>query len=264
MHVDRNRTSLSAARLLGALAFVFTVAALQACGGCGPNYPDCDNDKNCKTHNEVCVDGKCKECRDDSTCAAKNACMTCQGNECLRRTGCCLSNADCPSGKCDMDGGTGTCAPMCTNNSDCGDGEKCINGRCQAATGCTDDSQCPSGLKCRGGECTTACNLETVYFDFNEYAIRLDQENQVSKNAECLKQSAPSSVQVEGHCDERGSDEYNLALGERRSGSVSRQYKALGVKNVGRDVSYGEEKPVCSEPSESCWKRNRRAETKVK
>ncbi|MFO0744063.1 MAG: OmpA family protein [Myxococcota bacterium] len=240
--------------------------AHSACGGCGPSYPDCDNDKNCKAHNEVCVDGKCKECRDDSACTARDACMSCQGNECLRRPGCCKSDVDCPGGRCNRDDGaaTGTCGPQCVNNSDCPDGQSCVNGRCSAATGCTSDSQCPSGLKCKGGECTTECELSTVYFDFNEHAIRLDQESAVSKNADCLKSSSHSETHVEGHCDERGSDEYNLALGERRARSVSSQYKALGVKNLGRDVSFGEEKPVCGEANESCWKRNRRAETKVK
>lgn len=253
------------ARSLAALTFALVLAALQtACGGCGPSYPDCDNDKHCTSHDEVCVDGKCKECRADAQCVAKNACMSCQGNECVRRPGCCRSDVDCPNGKCNMAGETGTCGPQCVNNSDCGDGESCVNGRCTAQTGCTSDSQCPSGLVCKGGECTSACELATIYFDFNEHAIRLDQEGAVAKNADCLKGGAQSSVYVEGHCDERGSDEYNLALGQRRAGSVSRQYNALGVKNLGRDVSFGEEKPVCSEPSESCWRKNRRAETKVK
>ena len=138
------------------------------------------------------------------------------------------------------------------------------NGRCAVDTGCTEDSQCPSGLKCKDGECTTACTLKVVYFDFDEYAVRLDQENGVRSNAECLKVSTQTTVTVEGHTDERGSDEYNLTLGERRARSVASQYTLLGVKGVGRVVSYGEEKPACSTDGESCWKQNRRAETKVR
>ena len=132
-----------------------------------------------------------------------------------------------------MGGGGGCFGFACPSAGQSNGGGSLGNPNCNGGTcvQCSNDSQCPAGLKCKDGECTTACNLEPVYFDFNEYAIRLDQENQVSKNASCLKESSQASVQVEGHCDERGSDEYNLALGERRSRSVSSQYKALGVKN---------------------------------
>jgi peptidoglycan-associated lipoprotein len=109
------------------------------------------------------------------------------------------------------------------------------------------------------------CKVETVYFDFNEDAIRLDQESVVSGNAACLKANG-SKVGLEGHCDDRGSDEYNLALGQRRANSVAKQYKALGVSEgqISGTVSYGEERGVCSDPDEGCWSRNRRVESVAK
>jgi len=186
--------------------------------------------------------------------------MACQANECVRKPNCCKSDVDCPEGRCD----SGVCAPECTVNSDCPDGLRCKKGRCTTETGCTSDAQCPNGLKCKDGECTTACEVQVIYFDFDEYAVRLDQEANVQANAACLKASPQTVVTVEGHTDERGADEYNLTLGERRARSVASQYTLLGVKGVGRVVSFGEEKPACAGESEACWRKNRRAETKVR
>ena len=241
----------------------FVLAALTVTG-CPKSYPDCDDDSTCKKHNEVCVDGRCHQCRDNSQCSAIDACQTCQGNACVRRPGCCKSDLDCPNGKCwkQGDGETGQCGGVCQTNSDCPSGLKCAGGQCVPDVACTDDSFCPNGQKCQGGKCVAGCEVQIVLFDFNEYTIRLDQEGMVSSNAQCLKSSG-NTVSVEGHCDERGADEYNLALGQRRAASVARQYKTLGVSEgqIKSVISFGEEKPVCSESSEDCWRRNRRAET---
>lgn len=229
--------------------------------GCTKSYPNCDDDEVCQEKNEVCVDGLCRQCRHDAQCKKLDACLGCQANECVKVPGCCKSDIDCPEGHCVE----GRCAaPMCTVNSDCPDGERCKNGRCVTQTGCSMDSDCPAGLRCKNGECTTACELAPVFFDFNEHAVRLDQETVVRNNVECLKGGPQTSVVVEGHTDERGADEYNLALGERRAKSVSSQYSLLGLKGVGRVVSFGEEKPNCTDGNESCWQKNRRAETKVR
>ncbi len=241
---------------------VFAVVALGALalttGGCPPSYPDCDGDSTCAPHGEVCVEHKCRQCREDSQCAKLDACMVCQANECVKRAGCCKSDLDCPDGRCR----DGMCAAQCQVNSDCPGEQRCVNGKCSDRTGCEDDSHCPPGLKCQAGECTPAgCSIEPIFFDFNEYALRLDQEPALHSNASCLKESSQSSVRVEGHCDERGSDEYNLTLGQRRANSVSRLYKQLGVKNLAPTLSWGEEKPVCTGAGERCWRKNRRAET---
>jgi peptidoglycan-associated lipoprotein len=247
---------------LGFIVAAFLFAAMLA--GCPPSYPNCDNDGHCKKYSEVCVDGKCKQCKSDATCTALDACMTCQANACVRTAGCCKSDLDCPDGRCAKGPGetTGTCVAGCSSKEDCPAGQRCQNGACVPDVGCSDDSFCPAGQKCQNGECVVACELEPVYFDFNEHVIKLSEESKVSGNADCIKTSG-FQVAVEGHCDERGSDEYNLALGQRRANSLARQYKALGIGdgNIKGVISFGEERPTCNEPSESCWTKNRRAET---
>ncbi|MDO8518659.1 MAG: peptidoglycan-associated lipoprotein Pal [Deltaproteobacteria bacterium] len=103
-------------------------------------------------------------------------------------------------------------------------------------------------------------DLNTVYFDFDESTIRDDQVDTLLGNAAVLKDGS-MSVTVEGHCDERGTNEYNLALGDRRARGVKDYLVNLGVDSGRMSVaSYGEERPVCMEHDESCWWQNRRAQ----
>jgi peptidoglycan-associated lipoprotein len=102
--------------------------------------------------------------------------------------------------------------------------------------------------------------LGEVHFDFNRSEIREVDKSVLSKNAEVLKKFDFLKITVEGHCDERGSVEYNLALGERRAKAAYDHLVGLGVPAARmRTVSYGKEVPVCSEGTEDCWARNRRA-----
>jgi len=104
--------------------------------------------------------------------------------------------------------------------------------------------------------------LETVYFDFDKSDLRQDARDALSKNAEALlKKVADAKIKIEGHCDERGTDEYNLALGDRRAKSVAKYLATLGV-NVERisTISFGEEKPAVQGNDEAAWSKNRRAE----
>lgn len=105
-------------------------------------------------------------------------------------------------------------------------------------------------------------SFETVYFDFDKSDLRQDTRNVLNKNAELMLKSKPNSkVQVEGHCDERGSAEYNLALGERRAKSAVKYLTTLGVKaDRLSTISYGKEKPVVQGSDEAAWSKNRRAE----
>ena len=99
-----------------------------------------------------------------------------------------------------------------------------------------------------------------VYFDYDESTLTDDTRNKLSRNADLLKSSTQFSVTVEGHCDERGTNEYNLALGERRANAVRDYLGSLGVAaDRLRTISYGEERPVCTQSEESCWSQNRRA-----
>ncbi len=106
--------------------------------------------------------------------------------------------------------------------------------------------------------------LSDIYFDYDKSDVRDDGRSLLNKNAEALKQifaSHPNGiVTIEGHCDERGSAEYNLGLGDRRSTSVKDYLVNLGVPGDKlKVISYGNEKPACSEASESCFEKNRRA-----
>lgn len=103
-------------------------------------------------------------------------------------------------------------------------------------------------------------NVFDAYFDFNEADIRPDARDNLSKTAEFLRTHPEIHVNIEGHCDERGSTEYNLGLGDRRASAAKNFLVSLGVvaDRMGT-VSYGKERPFCTEHSEECWQQNRRA-----
>lgn len=103
--------------------------------------------------------------------------------------------------------------------------------------------------------------LPTVYFDYNESTIRSDTADMLQQAAESLKMKAGVQITIEGHCDERGSTEYNLALGERRARSVKSYLRSLGIDGQGLStISYGEERPSDFGHGENAWAKNRRAE----
>lgn len=103
-------------------------------------------------------------------------------------------------------------------------------------------------------------SLEDVYFDFDKHIIRNDYLDIVKKDAEWLSSNPDKKIVIEGQADQRGTTEYNLALGERRAQSVKRHLVTLGVEPFRiNTISYGEEKPVCTEHTEECWWKNRRA-----
>ena len=102
---------------------------------------------------------------------------------------------------------------------------------------------------------------EVVYFAFDSSELSAAAQASLSDLADRLRQSKSSTIQIEGHCDERGTVQYNLALGERRALSVKNYLVNLGVEESRlTTLSYGEEKPVDTGHSESAWSRNRRAE----
>jgi peptidoglycan-associated lipoprotein len=102
-------------------------------------------------------------------------------------------------------------------------------------------------------------NIKDVYFDYDKSDIRADQQGSVQADVQFLSQHANINFTIEGHCDERGSTEYNLALGDKRASAVKNALTTAGV-NASRikTISYGKEKPFCTESNEACWQQNRR------
>lgn len=109
---------------------------------------------------------------------------------------------------------------------------------------------------------TDAClRQRVVYFDLDQDALKPEFQAIMGCHAKYLRDRPSSRITLEGHADERGSREYNLGLGERRGNSVSSALQANGGSGTQlTTVSYGEERPVCTESSESCWAQNRRVE----
>jgi peptidoglycan-associated lipoprotein len=103
-------------------------------------------------------------------------------------------------------------------------------------------------------------NVFDAYYDFDKADVRTDARDALSKTAQFLRSQPQIRVVIEGHCDERGSTEYNLALGERRAQAARQFLISLGVDPGRMDtVSWGKERPFCTQSNEECWQQNRRA-----
>src|SRR5580658_3052011 len=106
--------------------------------------------------------------------------------------------------------------------------------------------------------------IQDAYFDYNQHTLRPDAESALKTDAQTLadivKQYPDFKLTVEGHCDERGSDEYNMALGDARAKQAKEYLSNLGLPgNQLATISYGKDKPVCADHDEACWQKNRRA-----
>ena len=103
--------------------------------------------------------------------------------------------------------------------------------------------------------------LGDVYFDFDKYELKDEARDRLSRNADFLKEYSTFTVTIEGHCDERGTNDYNIALGDRRANAARDYLVSLGISGSRvKTLSYGEERPVCTQSDEGCWSRNRRGE----
>jgi len=106
--------------------------------------------------------------------------------------------------------------------------------------------------------------IQDAYFDYDKHDIRPDAQKTLSEDAhtlaEILKDYPDYKLTVEGHCDERGSEEYNMALGDARAKQAKEFLVSLGIPGSQlKTVSYGKDKPVCTDQNEDCWQKNRRA-----
>jgi peptidoglycan-associated lipoprotein len=105
---------------------------------------------------------------------------------------------------------------------------------------------------------------DTVHFEYDRYAVRGEDRDLLQRQAAWLQKYPQVRVTVEGHCDERGTREYNLALGARRANAVKEYLVSLGISSARVDtISYGKERPICTESNESCWSQNRRGVTTI-
>jgi peptidoglycan-associated lipoprotein len=132
---------------------------------------------------------------------------------------------------------------------------------------CSADAQCGGSQLCVDSRCVditpglAACNDIAVHFGFDESTLQATDLAALQRAARCLSAASATKVVIDGNADERGTTEYNLALGDRRATAVKHYLESLGVSGTNlRTVSYGKERPVCTEHDESCWAKNRRAE----
>ena len=103
-------------------------------------------------------------------------------------------------------------------------------------------------------------DVSRIYFDFDRAELSAEAREILGKVAQLLKASPKKSVTIEGNCDDRGTNEYNLALGQQRADAAARYLQTLGVERKRmKTISYGEERPICSEATEACWHKNRNA-----
>jgi peptidoglycan-associated lipoprotein len=223
--------------------WVGCAATLALLVGCPPPYPQCNSDEHCKSHNEVCVQGQCKECATNEHCP-KN--FVCQASKCVPK-------------------------PECTSDAQCANGQKCLAGKCSddpsAARKCARNDDCGQGEECREGTCQTRvagddCEFEPVRFGFNETGLSSDAQSRLGRLAECIRKGG-GRITLEGHADERGTEEYNLQLSNRRAAAVKRYLTDLGVSGTKLEtVGYGENRPAESGATEDAWAANRRVEFK--
>lgn len=211
-HTDRSAA-------LGRLGLMLLLSL--AAAACGPSYPNCEQDEDCK-QGEFCVNQLCQQCRTDA---------------------------------------------------DCGPGEQCNGGACGAIPGyCESDADCPAGQECQANRCTMppppppepepvaapACQVESVYFAFDSSTLEPSARDAIARNAQCVQENGFSSVKLTGYTDPRGTEEYNLALGDRRAQSVKKYMKSLGVEANMSATSMGEE--MATGTDESGWAQDRKVE----
>lgn len=244
--------------------------------GCGSDvkYPQCETDEQCKQDasgnaiNEYCVNKQCQQCREDAHCEAGQVCangrcqqasecpceapLVCQNDKCVQPE--CVTNEDCEAGKiCDAN----VCVDApCTTDQECGAGMVCNDGVCEATS-----DQISSECRPMSPEAGEVVALQVVSFEFDKAELTPSSRQALEHNAECLRQAPDLVVVLEGHCDERGTQEYNLALGDRRAHTVKEYLENLGVEASRlRTVSKGKNEPICTQSSESCYAKNRRVQ----
>jgi peptidoglycan-associated lipoprotein len=244
--------------------FALLAGALVLSAGCSgkkkAKYPICGKDKDCKD-GEHCVNKRCLQCGEDSHCADGKKCVegACVKVECTKDDEC-SDGQVCKAGKC----------TSCQSNSECGPGGKCNSGKCDRPKKCTKNEDCEDDEDCIDGTCQRPwkkekptglnCTLEVIYFALDSDAISPDMRDRLNKNGECIKKAPKDrGVYLVGHTDPRGTEEYNIALSERRARSVGDYLARLGIDPARfRFTPKGESE--ASGTDETGWSKDRRVE----
>ena len=173
---------------------------------------------------------------------------------CAKQPATSMASAPAPGGAATFSGGTGAgSSGGAMSNTNSPSGNSAVN-RAVSST-----------ARPQPGTFRATIELKDVHFDFDKYDIRSGDAKTLDANAAWLKSNTTMLVLIEGHCDERGTNEYNLALGERRAKAAMNYLVSQGVaQNRVSIISYGEQRPVCTEHDEACWAKNRRAHFLVK
>jgi peptidoglycan-associated lipoprotein len=242
------------------LAAITLIPLLCLLAACPPTYPKCDKDEHCK-ENEYCVNGLCQQCREDQHCPKGHYCKE---GRCEPKEGYCETTEDCPDGKACQNN---QCIP-CKSDGDCGPGYRCSNGKCLTPGQCVTDDDCPENHECQNGTCVAPppdtsgeapCTPQTVYFGFDEFVLSATATQKLQEGAKCLQSVPGRTIRLEGHCDPRGTEEYNLALGDRRAQAVKRYLERMGVSNARmRAVSKG--KLEATGTAASSWAMDRKVQ----
>ena len=210
-------------------AFALLLGFSMVSTGCGdkPKKPgSCKADKDCK-NGQHCSENQCVECTEDSQCGKGKRCSSgaciaapectkddqcpngqvCQASKCKP----CASDNDCANGRCEA----GACKrTKCSKDDECADDEDCVNGYCKRAGG--------------GGNVDASCSLSTVYFAFDDSSVQASERDRLDANTQCLEKTKGKSIYVVGHTDTSGTEEYNIALSERRAQAAADYMARLG------------------------------------
>lgn len=228
--MDHSRTRASArfgAALLAAAAMLFAFAFAASCGDTSKK-PGCKVDKDCKSP-QVCAANKCVECTTDDQCAKGKHCSA---NACVVKAQCehddqCAAGQVCQAGTC----------KACAADSECGPGGTCQAGSCQRPKKCATDNQCADDEDCKDGVCHKAtaritdgvCPLSTVYFTYDSSGIEASERDRLDANNTCITKTKGKAVFLVGHTDTSGTEEYNIALSERRAQAAADYLARLGT-----------------------------------
>jgi peptidoglycan-associated lipoprotein len=193
-------------------------------------YPACGKDKDCK-EGEYCVNKQCRQCKTDEHCPRGREC---KNGACVLKSGACDTSADCSDGQVCKN----HVCTACQSDKECGPSARCTeDGRCVERGKCMKDEDCQDDEDCLDGQCQRPggsgkipdCELKTIYFGFDRSQIEETSKDDLNSSAECIQKAEGTGVELAGHTDPRGTDEYNIALSEARAQAVADYLARLGI-----------------------------------